>query len=577
MSFRKRVLSAIPAPVLTGPAKLMARAIDGIWWDASAGIHTFLGTDQVTSYQESDYGSESRRSPGRMQGKQPARYLDWNGVVGDGMVPRKHQAGATGGTAWSSGKVVSVADAFAKVPIPGLGGHSGTSGFYFCFAFSTGITTGYYLSMVGDRVDAAPNAGWELYFDADQATPLRLRAGTGSGVVTVPLTPPVEWGWSQFGFFPTNRRMILEGWYDGTNLKLAIDGGTPGSAALTTLGASAATDLTMALSNTVAGTSGYFGCHLAGFLYVEGTSPTDTERAQVRAWANDVMGTSIGPAAPQDVFPAGFADANAYGTPTIGAGINATGLLDGAAALGSPVIYAQLVPSAFADANAYGTPAIGGQVVPAGIAGAEAFGSPTASATVAPAAIAGAEAFGVPVVQTTPDGIVATGFADPDGYGSPTLSAAVAPAGFVDGPAVGAPSIGAQLSPIAIATAEAFGSPVAYAQIVPAGFDDGSAFGVPNTVPPILMVGFADANAYGTPTLAAGLQLAGVPTAQAFGVPLVGDPPKPPTQVYGGGGGRGDRDIAHLIAGQEEEAQRIHRQNQLIIEAIVLAITNEVI
>lgn len=171
---------------------------------------------------------------------------------------------------------------------------------------------------------------------------------------------------------------------------------------------------------------------------------------------------------------------------------------------------------AIASGQAFGNPNITGSIVllPSGIVTAQAFGTPFVNNTqqaLSPVAIASAEAFGAVVVAPGPRTLILTGIASAEAMGATV----VAP-----GPVT--------LVVTGIASAQAMGAlglVLAYF-VYPVAIGSGEAFGTPAAVPgprTVNPTAIASSEAFGAAALSMSITLlpSGIATAQAFGNPTI--------------------------------------------------------
>jgi hypothetical protein len=160
-----------------------------------------------------------------------------------------------------------------------------------------------------------------------------------------------------------------------------------------------------------------------------GSVPTDNRSYSNSSYgyiqrSNDNASTAVGSAV-VDTFSSGFKARFDDGDPSAN---TVVGFVFGPAPAAASVnIDLNTGSNGIASAEAFGTATVGIGIQPTGISSAEAFGTPTVSIGIQPTGIASAEAFGAPTVSI---GIQPTGIASAEAFGTPTVSIGIAPAGI---------------------------------------------------------------------------------------------------------------------------------------------------
>ena len=183
------------------------------------------------------------------------------------------------------------------------------------------------------------------------------------------------------------------------------------------------------------------------------------------AWSMPTA-TGAGTIAPQFAACTGYANVNAFGSPTLGERdyLNPSGYANinafGAAAKISYTVYA----TGYANVQAFGVPNVQRGLHATGYANSQAFGSPTVTQGTRLNATGYAEVngFGAPAV-TYHNHLTATGYADADGFGSPvvTYNPRLHPAGYAEQNAFGAAVVTGRnrVTATGIAATDRFGFP----------------------------------------------------------------------------------------------------------------------
>lgn len=141
-------------------------------------------------------------------------------------------------------------------------------------------------------------------------------------------------------------------------------------------------------------------------------------------------------------------------------------------------------------------------------------------AQIAPTGIASAQAFGAPAV-TQPGVIAAQGIPSAQAFGVPAIARFITMTGIASAQAFGTLTTTRFALPTGIASVQAFGLPSIARFINPTGIVSAEAFGTLATARFALPTGIISAQAFGTLTTTRFASPAGIVSAQAFGVPVV--------------------------------------------------------